>query len=64
MKKQKRAELVRTIIRKTGIPGNINSLAYFTRQQLVELNLFIDKQSETIEHLSKEEVVSNGEDKV
>lgn len=64
MKKPKRAELVRAIIRKTGIPENINSLAYFTRQQLIELNLFIDKQSETVEHIYKEEVASNGEDAV
>lgn len=62
MRKPKRAELVRTIIRKTGIPDNVNSLAYFTRQQLMELNLFIDKQLETIEHLSKEEVSPNGEE--
>jgi hypothetical protein len=64
MRKPKRAELVQGIIKKTGIPRNVNSLAYFTRQQLVELNLFIDKQNEAIERLSKEEAVLDGERKV
>lgn len=64
MRKLKRAELIRAIIRQTGIPDNANSLAYFTRQQLVELKLYIDKQSETIAHLSKGGVDSDGQGEV